>query len=304
MQGGRTQDFGHASDRRPASSQPAARDIPIAAGIGMRAQHFETIVNELPAVGWLEIHPENYLGGGAPLAYLKAARNHYPVAMHGVGLSLGSALGVDGNHLARLVDLAARIEPGLVSEHVSWSVHDGVYLNDLLPLPYTDESLDIICRNVDRVQTAFRQNILVENASTYLEFRHSTIPEAEFIRAIAEQTGCGVLLDINNVYVSCQNHGWDVAKYLEIMADVAVGEIHLAGHAVNKVGGRVLRIDDHGSKVAPAVWDLYRRALDLLGPVPTLIEWDTDIPALEVLLAEAAMAQDILEEAARHADAA
>lgn len=287
-----------------APADTAATAIPVAAGIGLRAAHFEELTETLPPVAWLEIHPENYLGGGAPLAYLERARAHYPVSMHGVGLSLGSAEGLDPVHLDRLARFARRIEPGLVSEHVSWSVHRGTYFNDLLPLPYTEESLEAVCRNIDRAHEAFGRRILVENASTYLQFEHSTIAEPEFMRALADRTGCGILLDVNNVYISCQNHGWSAADYLETMAGAPVGEIHLAGHAENRVGDRIVRIDDHGSRVAPAVWSLYERALALLGPVPTLIEWDTDIPALAVLLAEAAGAQDRLERAARHANAA
>lgn len=289
---------------QPAPADTAATAIPVAAGIGLRARHFEELTRDLPPVAWLEIHPENYLGGGAPLAYLERARTHYPVSMHGVGLSLGSAEGLDPAHLGRLARLAHRIEPGLVSEHLSWSVHQGTYFNDLLPLPYTEESLAVVCRNIDRAQEAFGRQILVENASTYLQFAHSTIAEPDFMRALVERTGCGILLDVNNVYVSCQNHGWNAADYLERMAGAPVGEIHLAGHAENRVGDRIIRIDDHGSRVAPSVWSLYERALSLLGPVPTLIEWDTDIPPLETLLAEAAGAQDRLEQAARYADAA
>jgi uncharacterized protein (UPF0276 family) len=301
---GRPQDRTLMPDRSPAETGPAALEIPKAAGIGLRAQHFEAVLEAPPAVSWMEIHPENYLGGGAPISYLEAVRRDYPIAMHGVGLSLGSAEGVDDDHLARLVAFASRIEPGFVSEHVSWSVHGGVYFNDLLPLPYTEECLDIVCRNVDRVQAAFQRTILVENASTYLEFRHSTIPEAEFIRAIAERTGCSLLLDINNVYVSCCNHGWSAASYLATMADAPVRELHLAGHSENKVQDRVIRIDDHGSHVAPAVWELYRSALEQFGPLPTLIEWDTEIPTLDVLVAEAAKAQKIMDQTVGHADAA
>lgn len=288
----------------PAATDTAATAIPVAAGIGLRAAHFEVLTQTRPAIGWLEIHPENYLGGGAPLAYLERARAHYPVSMHGVGLSLGSADGLDGRHLERLAGLARRIGPGLISEHVSWSVHDGIYFNDLLPLPYTEESLAAVCRNIERAQEAFGRTILVENASTYLQFAHSTIAEPDFLRALAERTGCGLLLDVNNVYVSCRNHGWDAAAYLEALAGAPVGEIHLAGHAENRVGDRIVRIDDHGSHVAPAVWALYEAVLASFGPVPTLIEWDTDIPSLEVLLAEAGKAQALLDWAIRHADAA
>jgi uncharacterized protein len=294
-----------ASTPPPTGHKLAAVEIPAAAGIGLRAYHYEAVTQSLPAIAWLEIHPENFLGGGAPLAYLEAARAHYPVSMHGVGLSLGSAAGLDTGHLSRLTALARRIDPGLISEHVSWSVHQGTYFNDLLPLPYTEESLAAVCRNIDQAQEAFTRQILVENASTYLQFHHSTISEPEFIRALAARTGCGILLDINNVYVSCQNHGWDATAYISTMAGAPVAEIHLAGHAENQVGERIVRIDDHGSRVAEAVWSLYDQALTLLGPVPTLIEWDTAIPPLEILLAEAAIAQHHLERTRRdHADAA
>ncbi|MCA8927308.1 MAG: DUF692 domain-containing protein [Alphaproteobacteria bacterium] len=296
------------SPHRPPAAAPAApaapAGIPAAAGIGLRAVHFEALTRTLPPVAWLEIHPENYLGGGAPLAYLAKARAQYPVSMHGVGLSLGSVDGVDAAHLARLAALARRIEPGLISEHVAWSVHQGTYFNDLLPLPYTEESLAAVCRNIAAVQEAFGRPILVENASTYLQFAHSTIAEPDFLRELTIRTGCGLLLDVNNVYVSCRNHGWDADAYLDALAGAPVGEIHLAGHAENRVGDRVIRIDDHGSPVAAPVWALYRRALELFGPVPTLIEWDTAIPPLAELLAEADRAQALLTEVLRRADAA
>tara|TARA_R110002096_G_scaffold32351_4_gene94086 strand:+ start:1227 stop:2114 length:888 start_codon:yes stop_codon:yes gene_type:complete len=288
----------------PADRVPAAGGCPTAAGIGLRAAHFVEVTERRPAIPWLEIHSENYLGGGAPLSYLEQARSHYPISMHGVGLSLGSAEGIDRRHLDRLTRLAGRIEPVLVSEHVSWSVHNGTYFNDLLPLPYTEESLAAVSRNIETVQEAFGRPILVENASTYLQFKHSTIPEWEFMRELARRTGCGILLDVNNIYVSCQNHGWSAGDYLNAMAGAPVGEIHLAGHAENRVGERIVRIDDHGSHVAPAVWALYEKALRLLGPVPTLIEWDTAIPELPVLLAEAGTAQAYLNRAVQHADAA
>jgi uncharacterized protein (UPF0276 family) len=196
--------------------------------------------------------------------------------------------------------LIERIEPGLVSEHLSWSVVAGDYLADLLPLPMTEEALEIVCRHVGQVQAHLKRRLLVENPSTYLQFRHSTISEWEFLAQVAKRTGCGVLCDVNNIYVSACNHGWDASAYLAALPPEPVCEIHLAGHAVRRLdGGRVLRIDDHGSRVAPEVWALYAEALARFGPVPTLIEWDTDVPPLEVLMDEAVRAEAVLEEAQR-----
>jgi uncharacterized protein (UPF0276 family) len=231
------------------------------------------------------------MGGGTPLRYLDIIRRDYPISLHGVGLSLGSAEGIDGEHLNRVHDVMARIEPGLVSEHLSWSVVGGTYLADLLPLPMTEEALDVVCRHVEQIQGVLGRQLLIENPSSYLQFKHSTIPEWEFISAIAARTGCGILCDVNNVYVSASNHGWDASAYLAALPKAAIGEIHLAGHAVKEIGGRTLRIDDHGSRVSPEVWALYREALARFGPVSTLIEWDTNIPAFDVLLDEASQAE-------------
>ena len=282
--------------------------IPAAAGIGLRFQHHQTVVDTHPDVAWLEVHTENYMGGGTPLHYLDAIRRDYPLSLHGIGLSLGSADGLVAAQLERIRRVIERFEPGLVSEHLSWCVTDGVYLADLLPLPMTEEALDIVCRHVDQTQACLKRRILVENPSTYLRFKHSTIPEWEFLAAVAKRTGCGILCDVNNVYVSACNHGWDASAYLAALPADAIGEIHLAGHSVRQLDdGRVLRIDDHGSRVAPAVWALYAEALERFGPVPTLIEWDTDVPSLEVLLDEAAQALTHLEriqEGETHAVAA
>jgi uncharacterized protein len=248
-----------------------------------------------PEIAWLEVHTENYMGGGKPIADLEAIRADYPVSLHGVGLSLGSAEDLDVVHLERIRQIAERIEPALVSEHLSWSVVDGRYLADLLPLPMTEEALDIVCRHVDRAQAYLRRGILLENPSTYLRWRYSTIPEWEFLAAVASRTGCGILCDVNNIYVSAANHGWDPSAYLAALPPAAIGEIHLAGHSVRELeDGRVLRIDDHGSCVIPEVWALYTEALVRFGPAPTLIEWDTNIPALEVLLGEASRAEVLL----------
>ena len=280
----------------PIVSRMERGPIPAAAGIGLRFQHHQAVVDTRPDVAWLEVHTENYMGGGKPAAYLDAIRRDYPISLHGIGLSLGSAEGPDDAHLERTRLAVNRFEPGLVSEHLAWNIVDGTYLADLLPLPMTEEALDVVCRNVNRTQAYLKRRILIENPSTYLRFEHSSIPEWEFVAAIAERTGCGLLCDVNNIYVSASNHGWDPSAYLRALPVDAVAEVHLAGHAERPVdGGRVLRIDDHGSRVAPAVWALYAEALERFGPVPTLIEWDTDIPSLEILLDEAAQAQSHLE---------
>jgi len=282
---------------------PAPAGLP-KAGIGLRFQHHRAIVDERPAVGFLEVHSENYMGGGAPLACLETARRHYPVSLHGVGLSLGSAEGLDEAHLRRVVALTDRIDPLFVSEHISWSVTGGVYLNDLLPLPYTEEALQIFCDNVQRTQDALKRPVLVENPSTYLQFAHSTIPEWEFVAEIPRRTGCGLLLDVNNIYVSAGNHGFDAAQYLQAMPRGAVREIHLAGHTAKQIGDQILRIDDHGSAVCDEVWALYGAAIRLLGPVPTLIEWDCRIPPLAEIVAEAVKADAVAAENLERADAA
>ena len=247
------------------------------------------------------------MGGGPALRALQDLRRDYPISVHGVGLSLGSADGLDPAHLERLASLVERVEPALVSEHLSWSVAGGVYLNHLLPLPYTEETLALVSEHVRRAQDRLGRRLLVENPSSYLRFRESPIPEAEFLNALAARTGCGLLCDVNNVYVTCRNLGEDPTAYLDGVDRAAVGEIHLAGHAVNDADGHAILIDDHGSRVTPAVWQLYARALARFGPVPTLVEWDTDLPELGVLVAEAATAAAMLDAAAHgedHADAA
>ena len=283
--------------------------IPAKAGIGLRFQHHQSVIDTQPDVAWMEVHTENYMGGGTPLRYLDAIRRDVPMSLHGVGLSLGSAEGLDPGHLERTRLVAERIEPGLMSEHIAWSVVDGAYLADLLPLPMTEEALDVVCRHVDQMQLYLKRRILVENPSTYLRFRHSTIPEWEFMAAVAARTGCGILCDVNNIYVSAQNHGWNTSAYLAGLPPAAIGEIHLAGHAVRQLAdGRTLRIDDHASGVIPEVWTLYQGALARFGPVPTLIEWANNVPPLETLLKEARHAQALIADAENketaHADAA
>lgn len=269
------------------------------AGLGLRAPHVAEVLDRRPRVAWWEIHAENHLGGGLARRRLAAIRRDYPVAVHAVGLSLAGADGVDGEHLQRVRGLVAWLEPAIVSEHLAWSRVGGAYLNHLLPLPYTDESLALVARSVDRVQTALGRRILVENPASYLRFHDSAIPEVEFLVELTRRTGCGLLCDVNNVYVSGENLGQDAAAWVDAVPPAAVGEIHLAGHARNDADGRTILIDDHGSAVAPPVWALYERALARFGPVPTLIEWDTDIPALDVLQAEATAAEQRLARVAR-----
>jgi uncharacterized protein (UPF0276 family) len=271
--------------------------FPSRAGIGLRAPHVGELLATRPAVPWLEVHPENYMGGGAALASLESVRREYPVALHGVGLSLGTAGDIDQHHLARLKALMDRIEPCLVSEHLSWSSTGSAYLNHLLPLPYTEESLSVVAEHIHEVQGVLGRRILIENPSSYLRFRHSTIQEPEFLAELVRRTGCGLLCDVNNIYVTARNLGLDAVAYLEALPADAIGEIHLAGHAENDADGRPILIDDHGSPVAAPVWTLYERALNRFGPVSTLIEWDTDIPELAVLLGEARIANGLMETA-------
>ncbi|KVT60194.1 DUF692 domain-containing protein [Burkholderia ubonensis] len=279
------------------------RPAPARAGVGLRFRHHRVVLDQRPAVAWFEVHTENYMEGGVAPQYLDAIRRDYPLSLHGVGLSLGSADGLDARHLARVRAAVRRFEPALVSEHLSWSAVGGTYLADLLPLPMTDEALAVACRHVDQVQTALGRRILIENPSTCLRYVHSTIPEWEFLSEMVRRTGCGLLCDVNNIYVSACNHGWDPQAYLAALPAAAIGEIHLAGHSVRQLeNGRTLRIDDHGSRVAAEVWSLYHDALRRFGAVPTLIEWDTDVPPLETLLQEAARADSMLE-AIRHESA-
>jgi uncharacterized protein len=269
--------------------------IPACAGIGLRFAHHQAVVDSRPDIGWFEVHSENYIGGGAARAYLDTIRRDYPIALHGVGLSIGSAEALDRAHLRRVREVVERFEPGLVSEHLSWSIVDGAYLADLLPLPMTEEALAVVCCHVEQTQSYLRRRILIENPSSYLQYVETTIPEWEFIAEVAKRSGCGILCDVNNIYVSSCNHGWDPSAYLAALPADAVGEIHLAGHTVRRLdNGRALRIDDHGARVSADVWTLYEDALARFGPRPTLVEWDNNIPPLGVLLDEAAHADALL----------
>lgn len=265
--------------------------LPPAPGIGLRAAHVEEVLAHRPDVAWLEVHPENYMTDAAALALLQRVREQYPLSLHGVGLSLGTAGPLNLRHLGRLKSLVERLEPVLVSEHLAWSMTGKVHLNELLPLPYTEEALDTVTTHVHQVQAALGRTILIENPSSYLRFRQSTMSEAAFLTELVRRTDCGLLLDINNLYVSAHNVGVNARDYFATVPPAAIGEFHLAGHARNVVGGAIVLIDDHGSSVSEEVWSLYRDAIRCFGHRPALIEWDTDLPPLEVLLGEAARAE-------------
>jgi len=280
----------------PGRSNTRPSPIPARAGIGLRHKHFQAILETLPDVGWLEVHSENYFGaGGQPLYFLERLRAHYPLSLHGVGLSLGSADPLNLTHLGKVKSLAQRFEPALISEHLCWTSVNGRHLNDLLPLPYTEEALNHVGAHIRQAQDFLGRQILIENVSSYLQFTESTIPEWEFIAAVSKQTGCGILLDVNNIYVNSVNHGFDATRFLDAIPVDAVQEIHLAGFDDN---GQCL-IDTHGKPVSDPVWALYRSAVARFGQIPALIEWDTDIPELAVLLAEAAKADALMREASR-----
>lgn len=283
---------------RTAAAPPRGRPIPDAAGIGLREPHMAAFfAGGLPAA-WGEVHSENYMAPGGPrLANLERVRRERPISCHGVGLSLGTAQGLDRAHLARLRALFDRVEPALVSEHLSWSVVDGVYLNDLLALAYTEEAFELARRNIEAAQEALGRPLLIENPSSYVAFAASEMSEPEFLTGLVRRTGCGILLDVNNVHVSSRNLGFDPYRYLDAIPADGVGEYHLAGHAEVEIGGERLIIDDHGSRVCPAVWRLFDYALARIGPRPTLIEWDTRLPDLEVLLDEARLADAALDHA-------
>jgi hypothetical protein len=275
--------------------------IPPVAGIGLRHPHVAELIDAPPAeLAWVEVHTENYMAEGGPrLRQLELIRERFGLSFHGVGLSLGTADEPDRGHLARIKALAERFAPGLVSEHIAWSVEGGHYLNDLFPIPYTEEALATVARNIGITQDVLGRRIMVENPSSYLRFHDSTMPECEFIAELARRADCDLLLDVNNIHVSAHNHGFDVDEYLAAIPAERVGEYHLAGHARVQVDGQVLLIDDHASRVIPEVWGLYERTLARLGPRPTLIEWDNEIPPLPVLMAERRQAQARLEAQAR-----
>jgi uncharacterized protein len=270
-------------------------------GVGFKPEHFDAIVDARPELGFFEIHAENYMGaGGAPHRRLDKIRERYSLSLHGVGLSIGSPGPLDETHLKRLAAVAKRFEPVLVSEHLAWSTHEGAFFNDLLPLPYTGETLARVSEHIDKAQNALRRPILLENPSTYVVFAESTWAETDFLREIARLTGCALLLDVNNVFVQAKNHGTEARDYLEAFPLDRVAEIHLAGHAEQSDdAGAPLLIDAHGTPVAEPVWALYDEVIGRIGPVATLIEWDNDVPAWPVLRREALAAKTILDRRSR-----
>ncbi|PRX09038.1 UNVERIFIED_ORG: hypothetical protein BCL66_108116 [Martelella mediterranea] len=283
-----------------AEAQPGrfgSQSIPHRAGTGFKTAHADAILNDSYRTGFLEVHAENYMGaGGHPHRILTRMREDFPLSVHGVGMSIGSPRGIDPDHLERLKTVVDRYQPGLVSEHLAWSTHDDAYYNDLLPLPYTDETLAHIVDHIDQVQNRLKRKILLENPSTYVAFSESTIPETLFLDEIARKSGCGLLLDVNNVHVSAVNNGFDATSYLKSFPLERVGEIHLAGHAedVDDTGAPLL-IDAHDRPVDDAVWALYAFVIRQTGPLPTLIEWDNDVPEWPVLKREAQLAEDVMK---------
>jgi uncharacterized protein (UPF0276 family) len=268
--------------------------MPPAAGIGLRSPHLAEIGRDRPATGFLEIHAENYLAPSPALQTVERLRADYDFSIHAVGLSLGSVDGLDEAHLARIVALVKRLAPSLVSDHLSWSVAGGRYFNDLLPLPYTEEALDVVVGNVQRLQEALGREVSIENPSCYLGFVQSTLSEPEFLTELARRSGCGLLLDVNNIAVTAHNLRLDPQDWLSGLPGRSITEYHLAGHAVNDADGEPILIDDHGSPVSDGVWALFDQTVRRFGIRPTLIEWDTDVPSLDVLLGEAERANRVL----------
>jgi uncharacterized protein (UPF0276 family) len=268
--------------------------MPARAGIGLRASHFADVRDSRPDVGWFEVHSENHFApAGAAHDALEAVRANYPISLHGVGLSLGGTDPLDLEHVERLADAIDRYEPALVSEHLCWSLAGGRHTNDLLPMPYTREALRHVSRRVSQVQDLLGRPLLIENVSSYLQFRNADYTEWEFLASLAQASGCGILLDVNNIYVSARNHGFDACEYLAALPRDSVGEIHLAGHSVRELEGRELLVDTHDARVCDDVWSLYAIAVARFGRVPTLIEWDANLPALGVLVDEARRADHI-----------
>jgi len=285
---------------KPADRRPPGNLAAPSVGVGFKPEHFEAIVETRPGLGFFEVHAENYMGdGGAPHRRLDRIRELYPLSLHGVGLSIGSPGPLDQAHLRRLAAVANRFEPILLSEHLAWSTHEGAFYNDLLPLPYTGETLARVAEHIDEVQNAVGRTMLLENPSTYVVFAESTWGEADFLSEVARRTGCGLLLDVNNVFVSAVNHGSDPDRYLADFPLAAVGEIHLAGYAEDSDdAGLPLIIDAHNSPIREAVWSLYAETIRRLGPTPTLIEWDNDVPAWPTLFGEARRAERAMAETA------
>ena len=273
------------------------KGLPAMPGVGYKPQHFAAILGDAAPVGWLEIHAENYMGqGGRPLAQLRHLAERFPISVHGVGLSIGGEGPLDRDHLLRLKALCDWLNPASFSEHLAWSTHDGAFLNDLLPVPYTAATMARVCDHIDEVQDVLGRRMLLENPSTYVAFAETAMDEVEFLTGIARRTGCGLLLDVNNVYVSGVNQNYDPLGYVDAFPLHLVGEVHLGGHDEDRDDqGRRLLIDSHGAEVVDPVWELYARVIGKAGPLPTLIEWDNDVPDWPVLAAEAARAARVLE---------
>ena len=271
-------------------------NLPARAGVGLKAEHYEAILKDSPDIGWFEVHAENYMGaGGPPHRYLEAIRRDYPLSLHGVGLSIGADRPLDKDHLARLKALNDRYEPGLFSEHLAWSSHGEFFFNDLLPVPYTEDALQRCGEHIDQVQESLGRQMLLENPSTYVTFSESILSEIEFLSCLAEKTGCGLLLDVNNAFVSATNHGYSPEAYLDTFPLDRVGEIHLGGHARDEDDhGAPLLIDAHDRAVADQVWTLFSRVIRQAGNRPTLIEWDNDLPTWPELFHEAQTADRLL----------
>jgi uncharacterized protein len=287
----------HATIGSAAAGVPgSAAGLPRRAGIGLKPQHFREVLGTRPDIGFFEVHAENYMVDGGPFHhYLTRVREHYALSLHGVGLSIGGAEPLDESHLDRLAALTRRYQPAAFSEHLAWSSHGGTFFNDLLPVPYDRATLVRVCEHIDRVQERLQRRMLLENPSTYLEFEASTMSETAFLREVLERTGCGLLLDVNNVHVSCTNHGQDALAYLRDLPLAEVGEVHLAGFARDQdAAGAPLLIDSHGSPVDEAVWGLYAHVVANLGAVPTLLERDHDVPSLETLRAEVGRAEETM----------
>lgn len=286
------------SNSEPSPFFPPAQKPFSPVGIGLRYPYYQEVLETELELGWLEVHPENYFGGGAHRHFLTEARKKYQLSLHAVGLSLGSDQPVSEEHLRRFKELIDIYKPFNVSDHASWSASGNAHLNDLLPLPYTQETLDALCRNIERTMEYFGRPILVENPSTYVAFDDNEMTEYQFMNRAADMTGCGILLDINNIFVQAHNHGYDAWEYISHIEPRYVGEMHLAGHSEKETREGTLLIDTHNNPVRREVLDLYEYAVRRLGPVPTLIEWDQDFPSLETLVAEADKARAIIRKAA------
>lgn len=265
-------------------------------GIGLRTPHYRHVLDDRPSMGWFEVHSENFFSeGGLALETLISISGYYPTSLHGVGLSLGSAEGINSNHLKRLLGLISKIQPILLSEHLAWGYVDGIYMPDLLPLPYTEESLKLFSQNIMVAQDFLQREILIENPSSYIEYNSSSMEESEFLVKLCKSTGAKILLDINNVFVSASNHNWNAYHYIDTLPRDLVKEIHIAGHTTKRLSSnQIIRIDTHNNFVCQEVWDLYKYAIQKFGPIPTLLEWDADIPEIEVLIQEASKASNYL----------